>query len=204
MAVRYWALATEDALSEAVGRRLLAELPETIEVFPVLQHGGRGYLRAKMKSWTQMSQRQGVLILTDLDRLECPLALLGDWLKDQTMPPSLLLRIAVRTVESWALSDHAAMRRLVGPRVALPPRPDELPNPKQHLLKLAERAPREVRLDLVKQQGAMASQGLGYNARLSEWIRSAWSPSRAAEISPSLRRARERLRERDAQLAFRS
>ncbi len=204
MAVRYWALATEDPLSETVGRRLLAELPGPIEVSPTLQHRGRGYLRAKMKNWTQMSQRQGVLILTDLDRLECPLVLLGDWLKGLTPTPRLVLRVAVRTVESWALSDHEAMRRLVGPRVALPSRPDELPNPKQHLLKLAQRAPPEVRLDLVKQQGAMASQGLGYNARLSEWIRSAWSPSRAAEISPSLRRARERLRESNAQLAVRS
>jgi len=151
-----------------------------------------------------MSQRQGVLLLTDLDRLECPLALLGDWLKGQTTPPSLLLRIAVRTVESWVLSDHAVMRALIGVRATLPPRPDELPNPKQHLLKLAQRAPRDIRLDLLKQHGAMACQGLGYNSRLSEWIRSAWSPSRAAEISPSLRRARERLRARDAQLAFRS
>jgi hypothetical protein len=157
-----------------------------------------------MKSWVQISQRQGVLLLTDLDRLECPFVLRRDWLKGLTPPPNLVLRVAVRTVESWVLSDQQAMRRLIGTRAVLPRRPDELPNPKQYLLKLAERAPREVRFDLVKQQGAMASQGLGYNARLSEWIRSAWSPSRAAEISPSLQRARERLRERDAQLALRS
>jgi len=202
MAVRYWALATEDPLSEAVGRRLLAELPDQVEVHPALQRGGRDYLRARMRSLRQMSQRQGVLILTDLDRLECPLELLGHWLGSQARPPSLLLRIAVRTVESWALSDHEAMRSLISWKGALPPRPDELPNPKQYLLGLALHAPREVRLDLVKQVGALASQGIGYNARLTQWIQSAWSPKRAARLSPSLRRTRERLRQAAAQLAL--
>jgi hypothetical protein len=103
-------------------------------------------------------------------------------------------------VESWALSDHEAMRKLIGPHGTLPARPDDLPNPKQHLLQLAQRAPREVRIDLVKQAGAMASQGIGYNARLSEWIRSKWSPVRAAQLSPSLRSTRERLRKTAAQL----
>jgi len=200
MAVRNWALATEDPLSEAIGLRLLAELPDRIEVHPKLQRGGSGYLRARMKSLKQISRRQGVLILTDLDRKKCPLELLEDWLEGEPTPPSLLLRIAVRSVESWALSDHEGIRKLIGPRGTLPQRPDELPNPKQHLLKLAQRAPREVRFDLVKQDGAMASQGIGYNACLSDWIRATWSPGRAAKLSPSLRRTRERLRSRAAQL----
>jgi len=90
MAVRYWALATEDPLSEALGRRLLAELPEPVEVHPTLRRGGREYLRARMLSFRQMSQRQGVLILTDLDRLECPLELLGHWLGGQAKPLAAL------------------------------------------------------------------------------------------------------------------
>jgi len=124
------------------------------------------------------------------------LELLRDWLEGEPTPPGLLLRVAVRTVESWALSDHQGMSKLIGSYGTLPPRPDELPNPKQYLLNLAQRVPHEVRFNLVKQDGAMASQGIGYNARLSEWIRSTWSPGRAAQLSPSLRRTRERLRNR--------
>ena len=37
------------------------------------------------------------------------------------------------------------------------------------------------------------AQGLGYNARLTAWVNSEWSPQRAAERSPSLARARLRL-----------
>lgn len=200
--MRHWALATEDPLSEAVGLRLLAGLPEKVEVYPRLQRGGVGYLRSKMKSLRQIAHRQGVLLLTDLDRAECPVHLLQEWLDEESPLPSLLLRIAVHTVESWALADHEALRKLIGPHGTLPPRPDELPNPKQYLLKLAQRAPREVRLDMVKQAGAVASQGIGYNARLSQWIRSTWSPKRAALRSPSLRRTRERLRNTAAQLTL--
>jgi hypothetical protein len=204
MAVKHWALATEDALSESVGSRLLAELPGSVQVWPVLRRGGRGYLRTRMSSWRQMAHRQGVLVLTDLDLIDCPPTLLRDWLAGQGAPPGLLLRIAVRTIESWILADHEAMRRLLGPKVALPPYPDELRNPKQQLLELAQRAPRDVRMDLVKRAGAIASQGIGYNARLADWVASTWSPARAAERSPSLRRTRVRLREQAARLALRS
>jgi hypothetical protein len=201
MAVKYWALATEDALSEAVGRRLLAELPD-VEVTAALRKGGRGYLRMRMSSWRQIAHRQGMLVLTDLDLIDCPPTLLRDWLAGKGAPPGLLLRIAVRTIESWVLADHAAMRQLIGPNVALPARPDELRDPKQHLLKLAQHARRDVRLDLVKQAGTIASQGIGYNTRLTEWVTSTWSPVRAAERSPSLRRTRARLRERDAHMSL--
>jgi hypothetical protein len=198
MAVKYWALATEDALSESVGRRLLAELPGEVEVSHALRKGGRGYLRMRMSSWRQMARHQDVLVLTDLDLIDCPPTLLREWFAGQGAPPGLLLRIAVRTIESWVLADHAAMRQLIGRKVALPACPDELRNPKQHLLKLAQHAPRDVRLDIVKQTGAMASQGVGYNTRLTEWVTSTWSPGRAAERSPSLQRTRARLRERNA------
>lgn len=193
--MRYWSLATEDELSEAVGQRLLDELPTKVAIAHLLRRQGWGYLRSKVPNWIQMARRQNILLLTDLDRLPCPSALLADWLGDQQRPVGLLIRIAVRTIESWILADHEALRRLLGKKAVLPPRPDELDRPKHHLLELARLAPREVRLDLVKQEGAAASQGLGYNARLCAWVRSSWSPERAAQRSPSLQRARERIRQ---------
>jgi len=196
--VKTWALATEDALSEAVGRRLLSELSGEVWVSPALRKGGRGYLRMRMNSWRQMASRQGVLVLTDLDLIDCPPTLLRDWHAGRVAPPGLLLRVAVRTIEAWILADHQAMRKLIGPKVPLPSCPDDLRNPKQHLLNLAQHAPRDVRLDLIKQAGAMASQGIGYNARLTDWVTSTWSPDRAAARSPSLRRTRARLRERSS------
>jgi hypothetical protein len=111
------------------------------------------------------------------------------------LPAGLVFRIAVREVESWVLADHQAMRQLVGKKGVLPTQPDELPDPKQALLGLGKTAPKSVRDDLIKTIDGQLRQGLGYNALLTHWINTAWSPERAAERSPSLARARVRLQE---------
>lgn len=189
------ALATEDILSEAIGLRLLAELPVPVTPNLLLRKDGFGYLRSGMNNWRQLAQRQTVLILTDLDQVACPVAMKADWLSNKPPPANLMLRIAVREVESWVLADHEAMRKLIGKKGTLPPKPDELTDPKQHLLKLAKLAARPVREDLVKATGAVASQGIGYNSRLTAWVGSDWSPERASQRSPSLQRTRVRLKE---------
>lgn len=189
------ALATEDALSESLGQRLLAEMAPKLQAPMLLRKGGFGYLRSGMPKWRQLSQRQAVVILTDLDDTACPAALRADWLGGLPCPENLLLRVAVREAESWLLADHEAMRQLMGAKGALPRNPDELPDPKKFVLELAQKAPRDVRLDMVRAAGAMSGQGIGYNARLTALVAAAWSPERAAERSPSLERARIRLRQ---------
>jgi hypothetical protein len=189
------AIATEDELSEAVAIRLIAELQEPHFVTHKLRKGGFGYLRSKMDNWCQMAQHQVMLVLTDLDQAKCAGELREQWLSTRSEPARLLLRVAVREVESWVLADHAAMRVLIGPKGTLPPHPDELPDPKQALLRLANCAPRGVRDDLLRVADGRLAQGLGYNACLVHWVGSVWNPGRAAERSPSLQRARKRLRE---------
>lgn len=185
------ALATEDELSEAIGLRLIGESPFANESPLLLRRNGFGYLRSKMNSWRQMADRQAVLVLTDLDRISCPIVLLDNWSGSQgALPRNLMLRIAVREVESWVLADHDGMRQLIGVRGQLPQTPDLLPDPKQHLLGLARLAPRAVRQDMIADRGAVASQGIGYNRRLVHWVSNVWSPDRAAQRSPSLQRAR--------------
>ena len=194
--MRAIALATEDELSEAIGLRLIAESPfHEADVLP-LRRNGSGYLKSKVESWRQLAGQQVVLLLTDLDQIDCPVALRNEWLGTRPVPDRLLLRIAVREIESWVLADHDAMRKLIGDRGKLPPAPDELGDPKAFLLNLVRKyAPRDVKQDLLAERGAMASQGLGYNRRLVAWVKSDWSPDRAAARSPSLLRARQALRD---------
>lgn len=188
------AIATEDALSEAIALRLIADIPTPHVVQHSLGKKGNGYLRSKMESWYQMAQHQVMLVLTDLDRANCLLEFRDQWLTAD-LPQNLLLRIAVREVESWVLADHVAMRVLIGKKGVLPAAPDDLPDPKQSLLKLAKAAPKLIRDDLLKTIDGNLAQGLGYNARLTEWVHTEWSPQRASERSPSLARARLRLTE---------
>ena len=188
------AIATEDQLSEAIALRLIAEISTPHFVQHKLGRRGNGYLKSKMGSWYQMAQQQVMVVLTDLDRANCLVEFRDHWLASEP-PDSLLLRIAVREVESWVLADHVAMRELIGAKGVLPVAPDELPDPKQALLRLAKGAPKQVRNDLLKTIDGHLSPGLGYNARLSEWVNSVWNPQRAAVRSPSLARARLRLNE---------
>ena len=190
------ALGTEDELSEALGKRLLKDAGYSLEPSPLLRRNGFGYLRSKMDSWCEMAARKPVLLLTDLDRAACPMALRNDWMGARNIPENLVLRIVVREIESWVLADHDALRTLIGNRGTLPPDPDALPDPKQYLLRLiAKQAHRRIREDLVAEKGAIASQGIGYNAHLGEWVRTVWSPARAAVRSRSLHRARLRIGE---------
>jgi hypothetical protein len=188
------AIATEDQLSEAIALRLISEIPTPHFIQHKLGKTGNGYLRSRMGSWYQMAQQQVMLVLTDLDRANCLLEFRDQWLSGAP-PANLLFRIAVREVESWVLADHIAMRALIGAKGVLPAAPDELADPKQSLLKLAKSAPKQIREDLLKTIDGGLAQGLGYNARLSAWVNSEWSPQRAAERSPSLARTRLRLKE---------
>lgn len=188
------AIATEDQLSEAIALRLIADIPTPHFIQHKLGKTGNGYLRSRMGSWYQLAQQQVMLVLTDLDRANCLVEFRDQWLLAEP-PQNLLLRIAVREVESWVLADHVAMRALIGVKGVLPAAPDELADPKQSLLKLAKSAPKQIRADLLKTIDGNLAQGLGYNARLTAWVNSEWSPQRAAERSPSLARARSRLNE---------
>lgn len=152
-----------------------------------------------MASWYQMAQHQVMVVLTDLDRANCLVEFREQWLTAHP-PENLVVRVAVREVESWVLADHVAMRALIGPRGVLPPAPDSLADPKQFLLGLVKGAPKPVRDDLLKVVDGNLAQGLGYNARLTAWVESEWCPNRAEERSPSLARARLRLN--DAVRAF--
>lgn len=188
-------LATEDALSENVGKRLLAELEIPYHA-NLIRKGGNGYLRRRLNEFIKISSFAPVLLITDLDTHACPQSLMAQWGVGTPLPKSFLFRVAVREIEAWLLADHVGMKMLLekGAR-RLPDNPDSLSDPKQSLLEYAKSAPRSVRGALIAERGAIASQGLGYNAQLSEFVISTWDPTRAAARSDSLNRARKRIKE---------
>ena len=97
-------LAIEDELSEVVLLKLLAS-SNRYAVGSCFRRGGYGYLKKTIDGWNKASKSIPFVILTDLDKSECPIALLEQWL---TVPrnSNLLFRVAVREVESWLLADR--------------------------------------------------------------------------------------------------
>lgn len=192
--MRQVALATEDALSEAIGKRLVEDTAAPLAVTMLLRRNGFGYLKSKMRNFCELARQMPVLLITDLDTEQCPMTLIGAWSRHDVVPAQFIFRVAVRQVESWLLADREGIASLLNVSVQkLPGKPDELADAKRFLLQLAQRAPRSVRNELVADSAAIAAQGLGYTALLSSFVRSRWNPTRAARRSDSLARTRSRL-----------
>jgi len=188
-------MATEDALSEAIGKRLLTS--HQLHPDLLLRRNGVGYLRSRAQSWCELAQVQPLVMFADLDRTTCAPRLIEEWFGARTRPGNLVVRVAVREIESWVLADHDGVGQLFGRWCLsrLPLDPDRLQDPKEHLLQLAKRAPRAIRDDIVASLGSVSRQAVGYNARLGQFVANLWSPERASVRSDSLRRANVRLKE---------
>lgn len=183
-------LATEDELSETVALRLVSELLPEFEVGLRLRKGGNGYLRSSFTKFRKMSRREFVLLITDLDRVDCAPTLLRSWTNGEELPDRFVFRVCVREIESWILADRVGFARLIGVNRAIIPRnPDDLDDPKRSLLQIARRGHNSIRQELLAVRGTVASQGLGYNRTLCAFAETDWSLDRARANSASLQRA---------------
>lgn len=194
-------LAAEDAPGLAVGRKLVSEQP----ILSVYNNGGenaRGFsnLRKKTPNFDQMGAKGfPVLMLTDLDGDPCPSGKIADWL-GRVPSRGFLFRLCVREVEAWLLADRAAMAAFLRIKEdKLPTAPESLADPKAVLIKLAQAAPRKIRVGLTPI--GQAAIGPDYNELLSGFIADSWSIDRAAARAPSLKRARKRVGELAALVA---
>lgn len=192
-------IAVEDRLSEAVLRGLLRQSGRPYFVGAV--YGGRGFgdLKRMAPGFNLASAYTPYVLLTDLDNADCPPAIIDSWL---TRPkhPNFVFRVAVREVEAWVLADRRAFARFCGiPVSVVTNRPDDVPDPKAELIRLASRSRyRLVREDVCPPAGSTRVQGPGYNARLAEFVANRWTAERAAVNSPSLARSLRRIREFEA------
>jgi hypothetical protein len=157
--------------------------------------GGVTKLVPALPRYAQQAQHvQPVLCIADTDG-ECPVKLLANWLP-RNSGGKLLLRLAVVEGESWVLSDRAGAAEFFGvaPK-AVPAQPDSLVDPKREVLRLA----RSSRVRVLRQEVVSAENpnkpGVGYNIHISRFVAEKWDVRRAAEESPSLRRAVLRLSE---------
>lgn len=106
----------------------------------------------------------------------------------------------MREVEAWLLADRAAMAAFLRIKEdKLPTAPESLADPKAVLIKLAQAAPRKIRVGLTLI--GQAAIGPDYNELLSGFIADSWSIDRAAARAPSLKRARKRVGELAALVA---
>ena len=188
------ALVVEDALSLAVMERLLADTRRGFSVARPMVVRGAGAIKASITKYRQASHALAHIVLTDLDKMECPPALLAQWGVTQT-PSAMLFRVAVREVEAWVLADREGFATFAG--IALnkvPHSPELLADPKQMLINLVRRSRnRRLVTQLVPPAGSSVPIGPMYNERLGAFARQDWNVQAAMANAPSLCRTMARL-----------
>lgn len=189
-------LVVEDAPSEAVLRRLVGLAGHTLNVTTVFRAGGFGQIKSRIANFRNACHVVPHIVMTDLDAYPCPPDLLKDW-KIGKLPDRMLVRVAVREVESWLLADGEGIAKLIQvPTVKIPGNPDELPDPKQVLLNLARKSKsRRFASEFVPATGSKAKHGPLYNLHLTAFAEKSWDSNRAERASPSLKRAIHRIKE---------
>lgn len=188
--------AVEDALSEAVVRKIVAEVRPDLTLYQVMRKNGQGYIRSKVRALNRTANSVPVLVLVDLDRPEpCPADLIRHLLPIPHAP-RLLFRVAVMEIESWVMADRKRFAGFLGVAEDLVPvDPDAEAQPKELIVSLAKKSKlKEIRNDLVPATGDTRIVGPAYNPLLTAFVETTWRLGAAASISPSLHKAVQRLR----------
>jgi len=191
----------EDALSAEVARRLVAERNASavrkllfFDGFPTVT-GGYSALEKKCPAFLNMAKGGLYTVsLTDLDTRACAGALIRQWFaipdaQPIILPKQVVFRVAIREVESWIIADRDAWAEYIEIAASnFANAPDDLPDPKLHLLNVIRKKGRKKYHKDMLPTGT-ASIGPGYNDVLCEFVQQQWSPVRASGHSPSLTRA---------------
>ena len=167
--------------------------------FAVRSVNGKGAIDARIQKYWEASQIIPHVIFRDVDYDEgaCPVAL-HSALSSKTPgdSPNLLIRIVDQCIESWMLADRRGIAEFCGvspARVKIP-----ASHHKSYLLSMF----REAKLkDAVAHVDNELDFGPAYELHVQRFMKTAWNVERAADDSPSLRRALQRLRDLRERLA---
>ena len=183
-------IAVEDYLSEAVLKTILLQSGQPFAVENCLGRQGSGYLKRKLESFNKTARSIPFIILTDLDRIECPPSLIDSWFNFKKND-NMLFRIAVREVESWVMAHRSAFSSFLGiARAEIPLNTDTLDDPKKFLINLAFKSKNKIlRESIVPCPGSTATIGPDYNGVLIKFVQSRWKVEEALRCSPSLKKA---------------
>lgn len=187
-------VAVEDVVSEAVVRRLVSVVRPDLHISAVIRRNGKTYIQQRIRELNRTAQTVPVFVVVDLDKpVPCPADVIRSWLP--TRAQKLLFRVAVMEIESWVLADRTSFADFFSvPVERIPTDPDALPKPKELIVSIVRKSRRrEIREDMVPSPGDSRAVGPAFNAWLTAFVTGSWNPRVAANSSPSLQAAIERL-----------
>ncbi|MEQ8822726.1 MAG: DUF4276 family protein [Sumerlaeia bacterium] len=188
---RFHLALVEGLLEEPMARRLMAEAEIETDGLGLIVAGGCDPFWQRAPNYNKAAEHVGYVFgLSDLEQHSCPSGLIAEKMPGK-LHPRFVLRIQVRELESWLLADPEAWAAYLKVSAGLVPKdPDTLPDPKRALVNLVRRCRKKsLREDIVPEEGKPRVVGPGYTTRIGDFITEHWNPSRAAQRSPSLKRA---------------
>jgi hypothetical protein len=177
--------AVEGPTDETVLRRLVESAGLTLG--PVYGRNGKKQVLRQLGGYNLAAQHTPWVVLVDLDHdAECA----PEFVQRCLPTPAPQMRVAVREIEAWLLSDAHGIAAFLGVSVSRVPRqPDSLIDPKRTIIDLASGSRRRgVRQEIAPRAGSGRQVGPLYSSHISEFAVDHWDPAVAAESSPSLRR----------------
>lgn len=140
---------------------------------------GKAQLDIRINGYNNAARHSPWLVLRDLDKdAECAPALIKALVPEPA--PWLMLRVPVRTIETWLIADAVGISNFLGiSHTVVPSAPENLDDPKVELIGLARRSNRRIASGLIPTDRSGRSVGIEYNAVMEEFIRAHWSIDRA-------------------------
>ncbi len=187
-------IACEDQLAKALCVKLIRSiLPDVTYNEPIVT-GGCGELRKKVEPFLKIAAKNGfaTLILTDLDQVADAKALREIWLNNLNIPRRFFLHVSVCEAESWVLADSEGFSNwALIPKNKIPRAPDEERNIKEKLILIFRKySNAKFVADILPAANSKNTKvGIGYNARLVEFVDKYWNIDNAISNSTSLKRS---------------
>ncbi len=199
-------LVGEDAVTRAVGRRLLAYTCGSAVVVEREEPIRGGQIKQRIPQFNALAAFQPVVMILDADT-NCPIDLLKSVLPEQEKHPRFFLRIAKDEAESWLLADREGFAKYLQIPLSCIPlfeaekkrfaEKGEIATPyKSSLFIMKELAPlsKDKKLRIQFEVNGTAQKSKEYNSAMMPFVEQHWNIDNALINSYTLRKAIERLR----------
>lgn len=184
--------AVEGMVDEAVLKRIAKDLGIGLPI--VYGKQGKSYLFQKRNAFNAAAIYSNWIMVVDLNHAaDCAPTLCSQWLPNPS--PKMLLRVAVREIESWLMADRERIACFLGvPLNKVPSNPELVDDPKLEIVNLARlSSSKPIRADMVPRVESERNIGPAYSSRLIEFTSCHWRPEVASRLSDSLKRCIARL-----------
>jgi hypothetical protein len=187
--------AVEGDLDEVVLRRIAHHVG--LSIGTIYGRKGKPHLLKTLSGYNNAARFARWVVILDLDQdFDCAPAALAAWLPEPA--EHMRCRISVRAIEAWLLADRDRIAAMLGiSRRRISTEPDQLNDPKRHIVDLARTSSRaEIQASIVPRKGSGRAVGPAYNMKMAEFVTGGgWRIDTARLRSTSLQRALDRLRD---------